>query len=118
MNRRFVHGLVGFVGYILSPLSWWNDAFVNVPLAYLFSWPFAHFDDRLFLPAFICGYWATNVLGMILLHHGLQGAFGKGKSERWDWRHDLAVSTIYTGLIALLVLAGWLRSPATYLPAR
>ena len=30
-TRRVAGGFLGFIGYMLSPLSWWNDLFVNVP---------------------------------------------------------------------------------------
>ena len=32
-KRKAYGGLLGFIGFLLSPLSWWNDLFVNVPLA-------------------------------------------------------------------------------------
>jgi len=31
------------IGFMLSPLSWWNDAFVNIPLAIGFGWLEASF---------------------------------------------------------------------------
>ena len=48
------HHLINIIlvtaGFILSPLSWWNDLLVNIPLAYLFSLPFSILDESLFLP--------------------------------------------------------------------
>ncbi len=41
MKSHFYVGIVAVIGYLLSPLSWWNDLFVNVPLAYLFALPFS-----------------------------------------------------------------------------
>ncbi len=67
-------GLLALVGFILSPLSWWNDAFVNLPLAYAFGYLCALFDKELFLPATIFGYWLSNIIGFILMHHGLRAA--------------------------------------------
>ena len=32
-QRKLSGGVLGFIGFMLSPLSWWNDLFVNVPLA-------------------------------------------------------------------------------------
>ncbi len=49
-------GIVAVVGYLLSPLSWWNDLFVNVPLAYLFALPFSQLHVQLYLPAFVLAY--------------------------------------------------------------
>jgi len=52
------------LGFILSPLSWWNDLVVNVPLAYILSYPFTILDQSFFLSAFILAYWFTNLLGI------------------------------------------------------
>lgn len=106
-------GVLAFIGFVLSPLSWWNDLVVNVPLAYAFSIPFTLLNDRLFLPAFILGYWLTNVAGLILLHKGVSGAVNPNK--RHSYRSDVLISVAYTALIALLVLLGWLPSPTEFL---
>src|SRR5579871_3379486 len=75
-KRKTAGGVLAFVGYMLSPLSWWNDAFVNVPLALAFAWivtllykisiPGGQNHDRaktVFEASWIIGYWITNVLG-------------------------------------------------------
>src|SRR5262245_28413287 len=71
-KRKLQGGLLGFIGFMLSPLSWWNDAFVNLPLALGFGWLVARFYKPAFEPAVIVGYWLTNVLGFVLLHKGIQ----------------------------------------------
>jgi hypothetical protein len=48
--------LVAIIGFILSPLSWWNDLFVNIPLAYLFAIPFGWISKQYFLPSLIVGF--------------------------------------------------------------
>ena len=107
------------VGYILSPLSWWNDPFVNIPLSYAFAVPFAAIDRRLLVPMMALGYWLSNVLGLLLMHHGtavlmkkqeaLPVAPGKGI------RKALMVSLLYTLLIVLLAQLGIVRFPTEYL---
>ena len=37
-KRKLTGGILGVLGFMLSPLSWWNDAVVNLPLALLFAW--------------------------------------------------------------------------------
>ena len=34
LGRKIKGGVVAMIGFLLSPLSWWNDAFVNIPIAY------------------------------------------------------------------------------------
>src|SRR5215468_6471788 len=71
-KRKISGGFVATVGYLLSPLSWWNDAFVNLPLAVAFAWLISAFYKPAFQASVVIGYWATNVLGFILLHKGAQ----------------------------------------------
>jgi hypothetical protein len=116
MRKRNVRGLIlATVGYLLSPLSWWNDAFVNLPLAYLAALPFGLIWRPLFMPAMIVAYWGTNVLGFVLLHHGTVEAFGRSPhkpSLRMEMRRCLRLSTLYTLLIVALWACGILRVPA------
>jgi len=65
-KREFYGGIIGFVGFLLSPLSWWNDLFVNIPLALAFAWLVSWINPRLFATSFVVGYWATNVVGLIM----------------------------------------------------
>ena len=37
-KHKLQGGTLVFIGFLLSPLSWWNDLFVNVPLALGFAW--------------------------------------------------------------------------------
>ncbi len=101
------------VGYLLSPLSWWNDAFVNLPLAYLFSLPFTMISEGLFLPAFLCGYWITNLAGLILLHQGGRGLFFRG--AQISLPRQILIALAYTLLVVALVLLGVIKAPASYL---
>lgn len=114
MSRRLGSGLLAVIGFILSPLSWWNDLLVNVPLAYLFSIPFTWLDDRLYLPAFIVGYWLTNVVGMLLLQTGATALLRPG--TQMSARRQIVVATLYTLLIGAAAAVGWLPSPAAWLP--
>ena len=113
-KRRVFDSLLATVGYILSPLSWWNDLFVNVPLSYAFSYPFTLIDESLFLPAFILGYWLSNWLGFILLHRGIGGLLIKDKPSM-GLRGGLVVAIIYTIIIAVLVWLEWIPVPTELL---
>src|SRR5215475_8182894 len=69
-KRKVYGGVLGFIGFMLSPLSWWNDAFVNLPLALAFAWIVGLVYRPAFSAALIIGYWLTNVLGLVLLQKG------------------------------------------------
>lgn len=111
-RRRLWGGLLATVGYILSPVSWWNDAVVNIPIAYVCGWAASIVSDRLFLPVMLVAYWATNVAGIVMMHRGAEYALRKrGAGKYWGLRKTLIVSAVYTVLIVALVKSGLLDLP-------
>ncbi len=109
--RRFASGIVAFIGYLLSPLSWWNDAFVNLPLAWIFASLVSLASRRLFAPAMILGYWLTNIAGILLMAQGTTGMAARGSPQSFKRRLllSLVAATGYTLLIVLLFLLGVLK---------
>jgi len=116
MKRRFTDSVLVTIGFILSPLTWWNDMVVNVPLAYVFSFPFSLIDQQLFLPSFILGYWLSNLLGFLLLHWGGENLIRK-KRTIFSVKRSLIISMLYSIIVIILVLLD-LLSPPTEILAR
>jgi hypothetical protein len=117
-KRRVAGGVLALVGYMLSPLSWWNDLFVNVPLALAFAWVVSLFYKPAFVPSLVLGYWLTNVLGFVLMHKGAQKMLSEKQHpySRRDLLRDVGVSLLYTGLIVALVKVGILQPIKDYFP--
>ncbi|KTG28405.1 hypothetical protein [Haloferax profundi] len=118
-KRRVKGGFFAVVGFVLSPLSWWNDLVVNLPLAYAFGIVVALFSRELFLPGVIAGYWLTNVAGFVLLHKGAIDIVS-GEPEPYTTRSfakDFLISVGYTVLVVLLVNFGILTVPDEILSA-
>jgi hypothetical protein len=93
------------VGYILSPLSWWNDALINIPLAWLMASIMTRAVPLSFEAAMLIAYWLTNLAGFLLMYIG-----GKGFSQNRGWQKRDAVIFVllsigYTG--AIYLLAHW-----------
>jgi hypothetical protein len=115
-KRKIAGGAVAIIGFMLSPLSWWNDLFVNVPLAVAFAWLVSAFYKPAFAPAVVLGYWLTNVLGFILMHKGAQAVLSEKQRRysRRDLLRDVGVSLLYTALILALVKFGILQPIKNY----
>jgi hypothetical protein len=107
-KRKACGGTVAFIGYMLSPLSWWNDLFVNWPIALVFAWVVSWFCKPAFTASLILGYWLTNILGFVLMQKG--GAKIISETDvpysRKCLCRDLAISVLYTILIVALVKMG------------
>jgi hypothetical protein len=115
-KRKVSGSILAVTGFMLSPLSWWNDLFVNVPLAVGFAWVISLFYPAGFHAAVVVGYWLTNVLGFVLMHKGAQKLLSE-KERKYGWRdltRDLGVSLAYTVLILLLLKFGVLKPLQAY----
>jgi hypothetical protein len=103
------HAVSFIVGFVLSPLSWWNDLFVNVPLAWVMTWPALKLTSfifpvskNFFLTAFIFNYWITNIIGMAMMHYS--GKKLISKDAKFDIVKDLIVGFIYSIIIAIIFI--------------
>lgn len=119
-KRKITGGVLAFVGFMLSPLSWWNDLFVNVPLALLIAWIVSLFYKPLFTASLILGYWLTNVLGFVLMQKGGEKLFSKEDKpySRRAVLRDVGISLAYTLLIVALVKWGVLKPIDNYFESR
>lgn len=115
-KRKVSGGILATLGFLLSPLSWWNDAFVNIPLALLFAWLVSFFYKPAFTISLIIGYWLTNVLGFVLMHKGARQILANepATGTRRELLTDIIVSLIYTAVIIALVKLGILKPFAGY----
>ena len=70
-----------FLGWLLSPLTSWNDAFVNIPLAYILSIAAVKVFRTDFVITLLGAYWFTNILGIAMMVVSGQSIF-RDKAHR------------------------------------
>jgi hypothetical protein len=102
------------LGYLLSPLCWWNDLIFNLPIAYAFGKLVAWFYADLLLPAVMVGYWLSNVVGILLMQFGTKELVqGEIRERNWkkELRNGLLSSTVYTLVILALIQFNILKMP-------
>ncbi len=109
-EEKIKAGVLIFVGYILSPLSWWNDLVVNFPIAYLLAsifWKIYPFNFSLYM---LLAYWLTNVAGLVMMHKGAMTIVGVGKYEytKKNLFNTLLISLVYSALMFAAVKFGLL----------
>ncbi|MBE9140034.1 hypothetical protein IQ254_23025 [Nodosilinea sp. LEGE 07088] len=111
--KRLRGGLWLGLGYLLSPLSWWNDLVFNLPIAYGFAYLVTLGHRAWFVPATILGYWLSNVVGMVMMQWGATDVLRADRQTNWqrDLLIGLASSTVYTAIAAGLVYFNVLRLP-------
>lgn len=106
--------LVVFLGWLLSPLCWWNDLIINLPVAWVFAKIAQWLQPGWYAPGLVLGYWFSNLLGFALLQWGALALVSSPQAPG-DGRRQLlvglATSTAYTVAVVALVTVGWLPSP-------
>ncbi|HMI09146.1 MAG TPA: hypothetical protein VK497_01970 [Candidatus Saccharimonadales bacterium] len=115
--KRAGGGALAIIGFLLSPISWWNDLLINIPLAYLFAGTVTWMQPVWFNVAFVVGYLLTNILGLVLLQYGMKHAIRSSKPINFkkELKSSLVWSVLYTILIVILLLSGWIQPPLEYL---
>lgn len=111
--KKLRGGLLVGIGYMLSPLSWWNDLFFNLPIALLFGYLVSWMNPDWFLPAILIGYWLSNVLGILMMQFGAMDMFlaAQKRNLKRDILIGLSGSTLYTLIVAALVYFHVLEVP-------
>lgn len=105
--RRLWGSTLVVVGYLLSPLCWWNDLVINLPLALAFGYLASRLFPDTLVPMTGVGYWLSNVVGFVLMQQGAVTALQTQgpRSSRQSLRNGLIASTVYTiAVVALLQL--------------
>jgi hypothetical protein len=110
--------LVG-VGYLLSPLSWWNDLVVNLPVALAVGYGLAWLQPHWLLPGTIAGYWFSNVLAIVMMQLGAMDMVVANDQRRIkrDVLIGLGGATLYTLVVTVLIYFHILTVPEFLLDA-
>jgi hypothetical protein len=101
------------IGWLLSPLCWWNDLLINFPLALGFARLVSLLHPAWLLPALVGGYWLTNMAGLLLMQNGAMALLPR---ERRPHRTRellwgvLSSSLLTVGVVGAVKL-GWLTMP-------
>lgn len=68
---------MAMAGFSLSPLSIWNEGYINLPIAYVSATAVSAYSQDLFTVSLIFFYWLTNFIGLILLELGIETVLHK-----------------------------------------
>lgn len=102
------------LGWLLSPLCWWNDLVINLPVAWVVARALAFWHPAWFTPGLVIGYWLSNVAGILLMQSSAMEVFRDGDQPREPRREllvGLATSTAYSLAVFALVKTGVLHTP-------
>ncbi|MBU0606017.1 MAG: hypothetical protein KKH77_06995 [Candidatus Omnitrophica bacterium] len=96
---RFLNRLFFFIGWLLSPLTIWNDVFINIPLAYISASLFFKIFPRNFALQVIVFYWLGNAIGLLMMYVTSRNVL---KEKHLTLRSILVTLLIYSIILLLL----------------
>jgi hypothetical protein len=115
--KKLRGGFFLVIGFLLSPMSWWNDLFFNLPIAYGFGYLCSLISPNLLIPCSIAGYWLSNILGILLMQVGAIDVLENQPQER-NFKKELltglASSTAYTLVILALIQFNIIDAPSLF----
>ena len=107
--KKLILRLTFFLGWILSPLTFWNDAFVNIPIAYICANLFIRVWPVNFLGTVLVFYWLSNGLGILMMYLSGKNLLTGKKDIAREILKLIAALAIYSFLIILLHRVGILK---------
>lgn len=108
MNKSILR-MTFFIGWMLSPFTAWNDAFINIPIAYLcasLTIKFMRFD---FTGLTILFYWLSNGIGLVMMYISGKNLIESGGGALKEALKLLITLVIYSLLLLLLGRIGILK---------
>jgi hypothetical protein len=113
--KKLRGGFFLVIGFLLSPMSWWNDLFFNLPIAYGFGYLCSLLSPNLLVPCSIAGYWLSNILGIMLMQAGAMDVLEQSQRNlKKELLTGFASSTAYTLLILILIYFKVLDAPSLF----
>ncbi|QSJ20313.1 hypothetical protein JYQ62_17365 [Nostoc sp. UHCC 0702] len=105
------------LGYLLSPLCWWNDLLFNLPIAYGFGYVCSLLSPKLLVPCSIIGYWLSNIVGILLMQLGSADVFqnqSKQRNLKKELLTGLISSTVFTAVVIVLMQLKIIDAPVLF----
>ena len=115
LKKRGIGAFLALIGFILSPLTWWNDMVINLPLAFVFAYVtgkllsfFIPVNLFFFFTLMAIGYFLSNFIGFLLMHKGVLKFCQTKNKTPFCWKKNLLYSLLALVLVVLSVQIGLL----------
>ncbi len=104
-----IRNTVFFIGWLLSPLTFWNDAFINIPLSYLAASMVVKLFGVDFLITVIVFYWISNFIGLSMMYASGKYIVQNTKGMLKELISLIVTITVYTAILMVLGKFGILK---------
>ena len=108
MKKTFTRTLF-FIGWMLSPFTFWNDTFVNIPLAYLAASILNNFLRMRFIVLVLICYWATNIIGLAIMYATGKSILAQGRGALRELAKLALTMAVYSAILIFLSYIGIIK---------
>lgn len=109
INKDLLYRALFFIGWLLSPFTFWNDAIVNIPISYLCANLAARYTRLSFLSLVLVFYWLSNGLGIVIMYFTGKKILEEQKGIVRAIADLFVISLIYSVILFGLYKIGILR---------
>lgn len=111
--KRILNRVMFVLGWLLSPFTLWNDAIINIPLAYLSANIVVRFFPTDFAFTVVVFYWLSNILGIAIMYAAGRPIMRNREDLPREIFIFLTTIIVYSVVILILGRAGIMR-PVIY----
>ena len=106
---KFFSRIIFFIGWLLSPFTFWNDVFVNIPISYICANLLSRIIRVDFLLLVLVAYWLSNAVGVLMMYASGKAIIRDKRALMRELAVFLATIALYSAILILLNKAGVLR---------
>jgi len=107
--NKVINRVIFVIGWLLSPFTFWNDLFINIPIAYVLALLAVRFLKTDFLVMSVIMYWLTNIVGVYMMILSGKALVKNKEYALKEFRKFLLTVIIYTAVMIVLHKVGVLK---------
>jgi len=100
--RPDINKVIFIIGFILSPISWWNDIFINIPISYAVASSIHYFVKLPFIWLTLACYWLSNILGLLMMFVSARDSIYRSENKLRSI-FDLVLVTVFFSLVLFVL---------------
>jgi hypothetical protein len=105
LNKKFkdiMYRAMFMAGWLLSPLTTWNDILINIPLAYIMARAFKALVGLDMAILTVVFYWITNIAGLGMMYFGARRIAAESKIPRKSLLSVIIPMIVYSVIIIII----------------
>jgi len=104
--KNILYRAMFMAGWLLSPLTTWNDVLINIPLAYIMARAVKTLVPLDMAVLTVIFYWVTNIAGLWMMYFAARRIAAESKIPRKGLLSIIVPMIVYSVIIILIDMWG------------